>query len=208
VEGLKQNMRFNILFGVMFLIFVLGQFVNVSRSVLRGGQYEVRERNPVAMQIFRKSIGIVWFGVILIYTIRPEWISWASFSLPIWIRWIAFGIWAMAMALLWWVELSLGRNFNTTLHLREEHTLVTEGPYRYVRHPMYAAQIPLILAWLPASANWLVGLPGLIGGLVIFALRIPEEEKVMLERFGDEYRAYMDQTDRLLPRWWKQPPRS
>lgn len=196
-----QNPNFNLIFGVMFLVFVLGQFINAARSVTRGGSYQVREKNPVAMQIFRKTIGFLWFGAILIYAIRPGWISWATFSLPVWVRWGGFALWALAMPLLWWVEISLGKNFNTTLHLREEHTLVTDGPYRFVRHPMYAVQIPLILAWLPASANWLVGLPGLIGGLVIFALRIPHEEQVMLERFGDEYREYMRRTGRLLPRW-------
>lgn len=192
---------FQLLFGSMFVIFVLGQFINAVRSVRRAGEYEVREKNPLAMQIMRKSVGIAWFGAIIVYVIKPDWITWASFSLPLWSRWLGFSVWGICMPLLWWIEISLGKNFNTTLHLREEHTLVTEGPYKYVRHPMYAVQIPLILSWLPASANWLVGLPGLIGGLVVFLFRLPQEEKVMLERFGDDYRDYMEQTGRFLPRF-------
>jgi protein-S-isoprenylcysteine O-methyltransferase Ste14 len=192
---------FRILFGVMFAIFILGQFVNVSRSVIRGGKYDVREKNPVAMQIMRKTIGFAWFAAILSYVFDPGWIEWASFTIPIWFRWTAFALWAVSMAGLWWIEISLGNNFNTTLHLREDHTLVTTGPYRYIRHPMYAAQIPLIFSWLPASANWLVGLPGLIGGLLVFALRIPHEEEIMMERFGEAYREYMQQAGRFLPRF-------
>jgi protein-S-isoprenylcysteine O-methyltransferase Ste14 len=191
---------FQILFGMMFLIFISGQFVNAFRSMRAAGEYQVREKNPLAMQIFRKTVGIAWFGAIIAYVVKPEWVQWASFSLPIWIRWAGFAIWAVSMPILWWVEVSLGKNFNTTLHLREEHTLVMEGPYKYVRHPMYAIQIPLILSWLPASANWLVGLPGLLGGLILFALRIPHEEGVMLERFGEPYRNYMQRTGRFLPR--------
>lgn len=191
---------FQILFGSMFVIFILGQFINAVRSVTRGGEYEVREKNPLAMQIMRKSVGIAWFGAILIYVLQPDWIAWASFPLPTWVRWFGFGVWAISMPILWWIEISLGKNFNTTLHLRDEHTLVTSGPYKYIRHPMYAAQIPLILCWLPASGNWLVGLPGLIGGLLVFILRIPQEEKVMLERFGQAYQDYMDRTGRFLPR--------
>jgi protein-S-isoprenylcysteine O-methyltransferase Ste14 len=191
---------FQILFGVMFLIFITGQSVNAFRSMRTAGEYQVREKNPLVTQIFRKSVGIAWFGAIILYAVSPQWIQWASFSLPIWLRWMGFTIWAIFMPVLWWVEVSLGKNFNTTLHLRKEHTLVTEGPYKYIRHPMYAVQIPLILSWLPASANWLVGLPGLLGGLILFVIRIPEEEKVMLEQFGDVYLQYMQQTGRFLPK--------
>jgi protein-S-isoprenylcysteine O-methyltransferase Ste14 len=185
----------------MFVIFILGQFINAVCSVTRGGKYEVREKNPLAMQVMRKSVGIAWFGAIILYVTKPSWIAWATLSLPTWLRWLGFGVWAIAMPILWWIEISLGKNFNTTLHLREEHTLVTSGPYKYVRHPMYAVQIPLILSWLPASANWLVGLPGLLGGLLVFIFRIPQEEKIMLERFGQDYRDYMDRTGRFLPRF-------
>jgi protein-S-isoprenylcysteine O-methyltransferase Ste14 len=152
------------------------------------------------MQIFRKSIGVAWFGAIGLYVFKPEVVQWAAFSVPNWLRWASFGICAIFMPILWWVEISLGHNFNTTLHLRDDHNLITEGPYKYVRHPMYAALVPIILACLPASANWLVGLPGIFGGMIVFALRIPQEEKVMLERFGDSYRVYMQHTGRFLPR--------
>ena len=54
---------------------------------------------------------------------------------------------------------------------------ISSGPYRYIRDPMYAAQIALILSWLPASANWQVGVPGLSGGLLVFSMRIPQEAK-------------------------------
>jgi protein-S-isoprenylcysteine O-methyltransferase Ste14 len=192
---------FQLLFGGMFVVFILGQFINAARSVTRGGEYEVREKNPLAMQIMRKSIGMAWFGAIILYVTKPSWIAWANLPFPSWLRWMGFGVWAISMPILWWIEISLGKNFNTTLHLREEHTLVTNGPYKYVRHPMYAAQIPLIFSWLPASANWLVGLPGLIGGLLVFVLRIPQEEKVMLEHFGQEYQDYMNRTSRFLPRF-------
>jgi protein-S-isoprenylcysteine O-methyltransferase Ste14 len=191
---------FQYLFGSFFVLFILGQFINAARSVTRAGKYEVREKNPIIMQILRKTVGIAWFGAIILYVGKPDLISWASFSLPGWLRWVGFGVWAAFMPILWWIEISLGKNFNPTLHLREEHTLVTSGPYRFVRHPMYAAQIALILSWLAASANWLVGLPGLIGGLLVFILRIPQEELVMLERFGREYQEYMDRTGRFLPR--------
>ena len=104
----------------------------------------------VLMQIIRKSVGTAWFSAIILFVVKPEWIAWAFFPLPTWARGVGFGVWAISMPILWWIEIALGKNLYTTLHLREQHTLVTSGPYRHIRQPMYAAHIPLILSWLPA----------------------------------------------------------
>ena len=104
------------------------------------------------------------------------------------------------MALIWWVQWALGSNFSTTLHVRDEHTLVTHGPYRWVRHPMYAVLYVHMVALFLISANWLIGGALLLVLTLVVAVRLGKEEAVMVEKFGDEYRAYMERTGRLLPR--------
>ena len=74
--------------------------------------------------------------------------------------------------------------------MRDEHTLVTHGPYRWVRHPMYTGFYMLELAILLLTANWFIGSLLLIGQTIVIAVRINNEENVMLEKFGDQYRAY------------------
>lgn len=188
------------LFGIMFGLFFVGQIVNASRAHFRAGPIEYREKHHVAMQIFRKGIGIPWLAAILAYFVKPAWVSWAAIPFPLWLRWAGIGLGLISLPLLWWTELALDKNFNTTLHVREAHTLVTWGPYRYVRHPMYTAHMLLVTALLLAPANYLIGLPGMIGLIVILINRIKREEQTMIELFGEQYLAYMDRTGRFLPR--------
>ena len=96
-------------------------------------------------------------------------------------------------------ENALGRNWSVSLELREQHVLVTQGVYRHVRHPMYTA----FWLWAVAQAlllpNWIAGFAGLVGFGILFFGRVAREEQLMLEKFGDEYSAYMLRTSRLVP---------
>lgn len=93
----------------------------------------------------------------------------------------------------------LGTNWSIALDIRKTHALVTGGVYRLVRHPMYSA------FWLNAVAqalllpNFIAGLAGLLGIAVLYFARVEREERMMLETFGDEYRAYMARSARLIP---------
>ena len=93
----------------------------------------------------------------------------------------------------------LGRNWSITLEIREQHKLVSAGPYALVRHPMYTSFLLMALGQAFLLSNWVVGLAGLIGFAVLFFLRVDKEERMMLENFGPQYRAYMERTKRIIP---------
>ena len=105
----------------------------------------------------------------------------------------------MTLCLLFWTLRSLGKNLTDTVVTRKQHTLVTSGPYRWVRHPFYvcASLVELAVFLLSANAFFLV-----TGGLIflLLALRTPVEEANLLGRFGEDYRRYMDRTGRFFPR--------
>jgi len=86
------------------------------------------------------------------------------------------------------------------LQLRAEHHLVDAGPYARVRHPMYTAMLGMGTAFALVTANWFfVSLTlAMIVGLV---MRVPREEQMMIEEFGDEYKAYMERTGRFSPKF-------
>ena len=90
-----------------------------------------------------------------------------------------------------------------TLRIREDHTLITTGPYRWIRHPIYSAGLLFGFAVFLLSANGFVGACWVGGCSLLYAHRIPNEEALMLEEFADEYRVYMQRTGRLLPRHFK-----
>ena len=96
--------------------------------------------------------------------------------------------------------ISLGNNYRGTKGFHPNHELVTHGPYRFVRHPMNAV-FPLVPIFLfLVSANWVLGAVALILLGTISIVRSPIEEHQLIERFGEEYRAYMRRTGRFFPR--------
>lgn len=120
----------------------------------------------------------------------------------------AASAWAVALgtvifALALWVfrrsHKELGRNWSITLEIREQHRLVSSGPYAFVRHPMYTSFLLMGLGQAFLLANWVAGLAGLIGFAVLFFLRVSKEERMMLENFGPQYRTYMERTKRIIP---------
>jgi protein-S-isoprenylcysteine O-methyltransferase Ste14 len=109
---------------------------------------------------------------------------------------------AVFLASLWLfyrVHRELGRNWSDSLEVREQHTLVTDGLYACVRHPMYSAFFLWALAQALLLPNVIAGLAGFLGFGTLFAFRVGQEERLMLETFGEEYRAYMARTKRVIP---------
>jgi protein-S-isoprenylcysteine O-methyltransferase Ste14 len=94
---------------------------------------------------------------------------------------------------------ALGRFWSVSLDVREHHTLVTDGIYRYVRHPMYTAFWLWAIAQALLLPNWVAGFAAMVGFSVLFFGRVPREEQLMIQSFGDDYRQYMARTYRLLP---------
>jgi protein-S-isoprenylcysteine O-methyltransferase Ste14 len=82
--------------------------------------------------------GIAWM-------INPQRMAWASVPIPIWLRWLGFVLIGFGGFLLVWTFRNLGKNLTDTVVTRKNHSLVTTGPYRFVRHPFYMAGIVAII---------------------------------------------------------------
>lgn len=94
---------------------------------------------------------------------------------------------------------ALGAMWSHSLDLREGHKLVTQGIYEKVRHPMYSAFWLWALAQAFLIPNWLAGFAGIVGFGTLYFLRVGQEEAMMMEEFGDEYRQYCQRTKRIIP---------
>lgn len=115
------------------------------------------------------------------------------------LAWLGAVLVAAELLLFYRVHKELGRNWSDSLEVRERHSLVTDGLYRYVRHPMYTAFFMWAVAQLLLLPNWIAGPAGLVGFAILFGFRVGREEQMMIEAFGDQYRAYMGRTARLIP---------
>ncbi len=136
------------------------------------------------------------------FLIRPAWVSFAALPLPAACRWVGVGFGLAGLCLFGWMFRHLGLNVTSTSIPRSQATLVTSGPYRHVRHPMYSAALLLVIAAALLTANAVV----LLGGGAMFALlaaRSRVEEQRLVEKFGDAYRAYQARTGRFVPPLWR-----
>ncbi|HEY43541.1 MAG TPA: isoprenylcysteine carboxylmethyltransferase family protein [Anaerolineae bacterium] len=146
-----------------------------------------------------RPIGFIFFlGLVVLYMIEPSGSDWLFLPLPSWVRWTGVLLCTASILLLVWVHRTLGIHWSTTLQFKEGHTLVTSGPYKFVRHPMYSALIFFFIGISIVSSFW--PFIALVLILILFFFRIIErEEAMMIEQFGDEYQAYMKRTGRCLP---------
>ena len=97
--------------------------------------------------------------------------------------------------------MDLKSNWSPTLEIFEGHVLVTGGIYGTIRHPMYASQWLWVAAQILLMQNWIAGPIGLIIFIPFYILRVPAEEKMMLDTFGDQYRDYLKRTGAVIPRF-------
>jgi protein-S-isoprenylcysteine O-methyltransferase Ste14 len=108
-------------------------------------------------------------------------------------------VFALALWLFYLAHQSLGRNFSVSLDVREGHVLISKGVYGVIRHPMYSAFWLWAIAQFLLLPNWVGGTAGILGFGILYLGRIEQEERLMLDTFGDDYRIYMNNTARIIP---------
>ncbi len=151
-----------------------------------------------------RPVGIAGLAGLIAFLIDPALMAWSSMPVPPWLRWIGVALGALGGSLIVWTFHNLGRNLTDTVVTRRAHTLVTHGPYRWVRHPFYVAMALMVTANALAAANWFLLLTGCVT-LLLIVMRTRIEEEKLIARFGDAYRDYMKRTGRFLPRSVRPP---
>lgn len=167
------------------------------KSQSTGERLDRMQEGLFILVTLRLAGAALWIGAIA-FMINPASMAWASMPLPNWSRWAGVAVGVVTPILLAWTLNALGPNLTDTVVTRQAHTLVTRGPYRWVRHPFYGCLALFVVSLGLAAANWFV----LAGGVVVLSLlaaRTRIEEEQLLARFGDPYRAYLQRTGRFLP---------
>ena len=163
------------------------------------GEKISRSVDGSAMMTAIKIGGLALWMSPLVYLIHPDWMAWSKIGLPEWIRWLGVGIGILCVFGVYWLFSSIGSGITPTSATRKHHTLVTRGPYRWVRHPLYTVGSSLFVAFGMMADNWFIAGLGILT-FILMAIRTPKEEANLIEKFGDEYREYMQRTGRFLPK--------
>ena len=97
-----------------------------------------------------------------------------------------------------WARFTLGRNWSGVVTLKGGHELITSGPYAFVRHPIYTGLLTMFVATVIVRGHVgaIIAIPFV---LVSFWIKLRYEEKLMLEKFPNEYAAYQQRVKRLIP---------
>lgn len=159
-----------------------------------------RRNEGTGLVLARLVFGLPLWLALLTYPIRPDWLAWSRLDLPEWLRvWGVIMGTALIPALVWMFR-SIGSNISETVLTRSEHRLVTHGPYRWVRHPLYTLGCLLILSLgLISSSGFILALGGVILAAMAMVV-VPQEEANLIAAFGDEYRAYARRAGRFVPK--------
>ena len=159
-----------------------------------------RSRESKALIAGRLVMALPLFLSVVAYVVSPRWMAWASIALPSPLRWLGAAMGVGVVPSVYWVLKTIGSNVSETVLTKDNHQLVTSGPYRWVRHPLYVVGICLFLSigLMAANAFILVWT-----GAVAVAVRVvvvPREESALVAKFGDDYTRYRSGTGALLPR--------
>src|SRR6266513_1424920 len=114
------------------------------------------------------------------------------------LAWIGVVLCVAGFAFCIWARFTLGRNWSGVVTLKEGHELITSGPYALVRHPIYTGLLTMFVATVIVEGH----VAGLIAVPLVFVslwIKLRYEEKLMLEKFPNEYAAYQQRVKRLIP---------
>jgi len=164
-------------------------------------------KRPSGFAVMLAALGTVVFFVessfyaILVFAGKLEVFSFhiplIKFPYMLYVRGIGLGVMVFGYFLFLWSVTARGK-YATSWEMCENHKLVTYGPYRYVRHPSYTGYflmfVGFALTWLNLAALVpLMAIPGYVKLTVV-------EEKLLVKRFGAEYRKYQQRTGKFFPK--------
>jgi protein-S-isoprenylcysteine O-methyltransferase Ste14 len=180
-----------------FLVFFPCAIYFRVRAHATGEPLDRRQEGWLILLTLRPA-GFLYMFTLLMYAIDPARLAWSSMGLPVGLRWAGVAVFFGAAALFLWTLMTLGPNLTDTVVTRRAHTLVTRGPYQWVRHPFYVAVALMGIGTTLATASWFLAVVFVVFfSLIVMRTRIEEEK--LVARFGDSYRDYMERTGRFWP---------
>ncbi len=153
---------------------------------------------PVASRLLRVFIFLI--AIVLLSTTRIplRWLYHELWPVGFWPFWLGAAVLIAGLLFAVWARVHLGRNWSRSVTIKQDHELITSGPYGVVRHPIYTG----ILTGFLGTAIALSQVRGFIAFALIFfvfLIKLRMEERWMRSQFGEMYATYTHQTAALVP---------
>ena len=187
---------------IFFVVFLAALVISGyhRRRARQSGETIPRRAEGSTALMLRMALALLVLVSFIAYVFAPGWIAWADLGLPTWLRWGAAAIAVACLPAIWWMFVSIGNNISETVLTKRTHVLATHGPYRWIRHPLYAFALLWLFSLALLASNWLLLLWPCIGVVIVSLVVIPREEANLIKAFGQQYEEYREQTGALLPR--------
>jgi len=196
-------MNFDLIFRVIFLFVFLC-------AVIISGYYRKRARDASGViprsaegtqtLVLRMVASLIIVVSFFAYVFAPQWLAWSKMGLPLWLRILAAVSAIACLAAIRWVLVSIGSNISETVLTKRDHQLVMHGPYQWIRHPLYAVALLLLLLLALMADSWFLLMFPVVGFIVFRFIVIPREEANLIKVFGEQYEDYRRRTGALIPR--------
>jgi protein-S-isoprenylcysteine O-methyltransferase Ste14 len=188
---------------VSVIVFFVGMFIYLAirtsfKRKLSGKQKAVNKSSKADMSLVL-LVGLSQVGIPALFTALPMF-AWANHSISVLTTLLGVALMLCGLWLFWRSHVDLGENWSVSLELEQEHRLITVGVYRLIRHPMYASFFLMALAQVALLPNWVSGFAALFAVSLLYVIRKPHEEAMMLSHFGSEYETYVRNSGGIFPK--------
>lgn len=188
---------YKLMFGLLLAGFLAVRFTP-QRSSARAQAIQTPPAQTTVERIFTWAGWLVLVPVV-IYPLF-NWLDALHLPFPNWLRWLGGLVFLLGDLLFYWTRRTLGRAWSGDQGVDQEAAFVSSGPYRRIRHPMYASMFLITIGMSLLAANLLVGLPYLLLVWVMYARWVEVEEAELQQKYGAAYGEYMQLTGRLVPK--------
>lgn len=201
---MNENNTFKLLFLILFvLVLIVRMYFSLKQQSVGQSSWSVNKdavkREGRWSLLLRPLAFLFMLGLFALYFIEPSGSEWLHLSLPWQFRYFGVFLSFGGILMLVLTHRALAIQWSTTLQFKEDHTLITTGPYGFIRHPMYTSLSIIFIGLAVVSSFWPLWILTLI--MTIFFFRIVRiEEEMMIDEFGDEYESYIERTGRYLPK--------
>ncbi len=199
---MDEEQLFRLLFIAIYAVFFIVRIRYRVGSATREPEHRQKTLSTAMKMLIVAILG--YFASIILYMLDVTWISWSRLAMPPWLRWLGVIGAVSSIPLVAWTHLALGRQYSAELAIQKDHALVTTGPYARTRHPMYTALNMFSFSMAMVTSNLLAILFAVLV-MLPFPWIAREEERMLLETFGDDYREYMRRTGRFFPKMKQRP---
>lgn len=194
-----ENERiFRIVTGILFAVFIVTRKIYETQAMMTRVEKDFDDKRVIVLTGLFLTVSL---SGLVAYLIQPNLMNWSTIKMPEWMRWVGAAAGAAGTGLLVWSHAILGLNFFGGTKIREGHCLVTGGPYKWVRHPIYTAFTGIGIGWFLIMQNWFVGGTWLATMVIFLPGRLKKEEEMLSEHFGEEYERYRKRTGKFLPKF-------